>query len=479
MSSSAPTPIGFSIVLDAQTRPVGSGALFGGIPARVMRLSAAGRQALDELSSGPVRSAASGALARRLTDAGLAHPRPPALTQRPDVTVLIPVRDRVEELDRCLTALGDAYPIIVVDDASDDAEAIAKVVAEHGATLLRRATNGGPGAARNTGLRAVGTEFVAMIDSDCVAEPGWIEHLAAHLADPLVAVAAPRIAAAEGAARSYAARYATARGILDLGAAEARVRPLGRVAFVPSAALVARMSALRDCSGDRGEDVFDPRLRTGEDVDLIWRLHKAGHRIRYDASVSVTHHEPDRWRVLLRRRFRYGTSAGPLARRHPEAMPPLILNRWPAAAVAGAIALSPVTAAVGAAGSVVQTRRALRKAQVPADGALRMAGGGIVQTWLATGRFAGQLAAPLLLAGLLHRRTRGSSLALLLGPALMNWWRAARVLDPVRFTAGHLVDDLVYGAGVWRGCIAERTAVPLTPIGTTQARKAYREGEAR
>ena len=39
------------------------------------------------------------------------------------------------------------------------------------------------------------------------------------------------------------------------------------------------------------------------------------------------HDEPQRWRDLLGRRFRYGTSAGPLARRHPGRLAPLVLHR--------------------------------------------------------------------------------------------------------------------------------------------------------
>jgi mycofactocin system glycosyltransferase len=480
----APLPIGFSITLDPEVRRIDEDALFGGTPARVMRLSRAGRSAFAELVAGPIRTPAAAALARRLTDAGLAHPQPPHLDAAPDITVLIPVRDRPAELDRCLRALGDVFPVVVVDDASGDTDAIAKVAADHGAVLVRRDVNGGPGAARNTGLAHVATEFVAMIDSDCVPQPGWIEHLAAHLVDPLVAVAAPRIAAANAGPgldtaatdrrASYAARYAAARGILDLGAEQARVQPLGRVAFVPSAALVARVAALREIAEDGG--VFDPSLRTGEDVDLIWRLHKAGWRIRYDAQATVTHHEPESWRVLLRRRFRYGTSAGPLAKRHPEAMPPLVVNTWPTAAVAGAVIGSPAVIAAGCAGSYVQTRRALGKARVPLDAAPRMARASVLQSWLATGRFASQLASPLLIAGLLRRRSRAAALALLVGPALVNWWRSDRALDPVRFTVAHLVDDAVYGAGVWASAITERTPVPLTPVSTKHVRRALQNG---
>lgn len=461
-----PLPIGFSIVLDSQTRMLAPDTLFGGMPARTMRLSAAGQSAFAELEAGPIRTAAAGVLARRLTDAGLAHPRPP-LSAGLNVTVLIPVHDRPRELARCLAALGDRYPVAVVDDASSEPEAIAKVVADHGARLLARTANGGPGVARNTGLATINTEFVALLDSDCVPDPGWIEALASHLLDPLVAIAAPRIAAASDS-NSFAGRYASARAVLDLGADEALVRPLSRVAFIPSAALVARTAALQSVAV--GGEVFDPAMRTGEDVDLIWRLHKAGWRIRYDAAATVTHHEPDLWRVLMRRRFRYGTSAGPLACRHPEAMPPLVLNAWPGTAVAGALVASPPVAAFGYLGSIAQTRRALTRAKVPVGRTFPMAGGAVVQTWLASGRFATQLFSPLLLAALLIRRTRLGALSLLLGPPLLNWWRSGRRLDPARFATAHIADDIAYGAGVWAGAIGERTAIPLTPISTGRAR---------
>src|SRR6201999_3373006 len=66
---------------------------------------------------------------------------------------------------------------------------------------------------------------------------------------------------------------------------------------------------------------FDPALRYGEDVDLIWRLHDRGWTIRYDPRVVIAH--PDRGASLLRRRFAYGTSAAPLSRKHPTRLAPV------------------------------------------------------------------------------------------------------------------------------------------------------------
>src|SRR5262249_28406861 len=159
------------------------------------------------------------------------------------------------------------------------------------------------------------TELVAFLDSDCVPEPGWIERLAAHLADPAVAAAAPRMVAAP-AGPGWAGRYTTAACCLDLGDAEARVVPGTRVAYVPTAALVVPRPARAPAGSGAASDpaagpgaacdpatgtggAFDPALRWGEDVDLVWRLHDAGWRIRHDPAVRVSHHEPHGWAALL------------------------------------------------------------------------------------------------------------------------------------------------------------------------------------
>lgn len=460
----APLPAGFRVALDQDTRTVAADVLFGGSPSRLMRLSGAGVRALRELRDGPVRSRAAARLARRLTDAGLAHPSPPLPAGPLDVTVVIPVRDRPRELDRCLSALGRDHPVVVVDDGSADATAVAAVCARHGAKLERRARNGGPAAARNTALRAVRTDLVAFLDSDCVPEPGWVRSLAGHFADPLVAAAAPRTVALAG--DSAAGAYTRSRSPLDLGDRAARVAPLTRVSYVPTTALVVRRAVLG--AG------FDESMRVGEDVDLVWRLAEAGWRVRYDPAVRIGHGEPETWRGLLARRYRYGTSAAPLTRRHPGSVAPLVLQPWPGLAAAALVCHRPgVAAAAYAAGTALLTRR-LRKARLPmsALGVLRPMAEGVGHTWLGVARWSVQAAAPAVLTVALHpggpdRRTRWArrlaAASLLAGPPLHEWLHRRPALDAPRFSLALLADDIAYGAGVWHGCARERLWTPLLP----------------
>jgi mycofactocin glycosyltransferase len=48
-------------------------------------------------------------------------------------------------------------------------------------------------------------------------------------------------------------------------------------------------------------------------------------------------------------------------------------------------------------------------------------------------------------------------------PLVVDWARSPRTVNPLLWTAIGLVDGAAYGAGVWRGCLAERTAAPLQP----------------
>ena len=489
-------PRGTRIELDPGTKRLGDGSLFGGSPARVMRLTTAGTAALAELQAGPVRSAAAGQLARRLTDAGLAHPVLPdtvvpagsqhqCTDQRGThtVTVIIPVRNRAAMLDRCLAATGDRYPVIVIDDGSADPAAIAEIAARHGAAIRRRAANGGPAAARNTGLAGVGTDLIAFLDSDCVPPADWVSRLVPHFADPLVGAVAPRIVAL-GSSAAPAARYAAVCGSLDLGPHPGRVLPGSRVSYVPTAALVVRRSALDSVAG--GRRPFDPALRYGEDVDLVWRLHDTGWRIRYEPSVQVPHDGPVSWGGLLERRFRYGTSAAPLARRHPANLAPLVLHPWPAATVVALLTRRPSAAAAGLAGGWFDLTTALRRAGVPADGTPAATLTAVRQTWLGVGRYATQFGAPAIVLALARpggksaaRRwgRRAAAASLLLGPALTAYAESKPELDPVRFTLARITDDICYGSGVWVSCLRERTLVPVKPaVSWRQLRLTGRRG---
>jgi len=462
-------PAGLGLRPDPGSRLLAGGmVLAGGFPVRVLRLTPAGARLVAGWWSGtPVPdSPRARALARRLLDSGIAHPVPAGGSLAADeVTVVIPVRDREDELTRCLAGLARMPRVIVVDDCSHDPAAIARVASGAGARVLRRTANGGPGAARNTGLAAADTPLVAFLDSDCVPGPGWLDALLPHFADPAVGAVAPRIVPDEPG-RTWLARYEGASSTLDMGARASIVRPGSRVPYVPGAALVVRRAA--------AGTAFTETMRVGEDVDFVWRLTASGWRVRYEPAATMRHQHRVRLGEWFARRKDYGTSAAILEQRHPGTVRPLYASAWTALAWLAAAAGHPVAGAACTGAGI--TLLARRLAQVTGEDwlrptartawplAARLAGGGTLAAGRPLGSAISRTWWPLALpAALAVRRMRWPLAALVVMPPLLDWLDRRPPLDPARYVAARLLDDIGYSLGVWQGCAERRTVRPLLP----------------
>ncbi|MEV5414209.1 mycofactocin biosynthesis glycosyltransferase MftF [Thermopolyspora sp. NPDC052614] len=432
--------------------------LLGGVPARLTHLSADEAASVRRWSEGePVGGdPGAGLLARRLVESGLMHPVPPGDAEPLALTVVIPVYGRPQLLARCLEALGRTHPVVVVDDASPDPGPIAEIAGAYGARLIRRAVNGGPGAARNTGLAAVRTPLVAFLDADCVPRPGWLEALLPHFADPLVVAVAPRVVTGAGRPGRLAA-YEGGLATLDMGEGGNLVRPRGAVPFVAGAALLVRRSAVGDG--------FDEGLRDGEDVDLVWRLTARGLHVRFVPAATVEHEPPARLRDWLARRVDYGCTAAPLALRHPGELPAVTMSGWSVVAWGLVVSGFPVAgAALTAAATALLARKLAAWHPRPRQLALRMAAGGTVTAGESLGRTVIRVWWPLAVpAGLTVPKLRLPLAAAALVPAALAYRRSGTALDPLSWIGLRLLDDLAYGLGAWRGCVRHRTIAPLRP----------------
>lgn len=444
---------GGGAVVDRWIRRSDRGRLLtGGAPARMIRLSAAGAMALDGLLAGSASGPDAARLGERLLSAGLIHPVATMPTTQP-LTLIVPVRDGgpgLAELAAELLRLGE---VIVVDDGSRDGSAV--LAAEAGARVEANRGVPGPAGARNTGLALARTELVAFVDADCHSSSGWATRLASLLeADPGLALAAPRVRGLPG--KGAIAHYETGASPLDMGPDPSLVGPGRRVGFVPSAALVARRSALLEVGG------FDERRRVGEDVDLVLRLLARGWRIRYAPEVEVEHRSREDLAGLVRQRFAYARSAAQIDRSHPGAVAPLrgtpqAVAVWLAAAAAPRAGLAAVGGAVLAAttkGSDAATKRALALLTVDSlvVGSRHLARA-LARDWL-----------PLTLLAALSSR-RGRRLAAL---AIAIDVAGARGSDAqpqclLERTLLRQVDNVSYASGLWLGAIRLRSAGAILP----------------
>ena len=409
--------------------------IIGGSPPSVLRITDHGQRIIDDIVSG--NEVSRGVLLDRLLALGIVHPQPDlrsvhAVDGERLVTVVIPTLGALSYAsDHGLGADG----VIVVDDCSDPS-----VV---GATI-RTATNLGPGGARNLGLSQVTTEFCAFVDADVDTGDGaaWLEALLGHFDDARVAAVAPRVRSRD--TRGMRGTYERRHGPLDMGDEPGPVAAGTRLGYVPSAALICRTEVIRSLGG------FDATLRTGEDVDLVWRLVDAGHVVRYDPSVEVSHDPRPTWQAWAKQRIGYGASTAPLARRHPGRLAPVVTSPWSAAAcLAPLVVRRPHIGFAISAGLIGLAGQRLSQRLPELDRATSVStvARGTARTADAIARATRRAWWPLIIAGMPWRPVRRLVIAALL---------AAR--SPLA-----ALDDVVHGIGVWKGMIAERSIAPLLP----------------
>ena len=427
-------------------RPNRGSTILAGSPLRIFRLSTAGVGIAELIEGNQGLPAGHQRLTDRLVDAGAIHPiaTPVNAVSAESVTLVVPTWNR----DVTITHRG---PIIVVDDAST-----VPCSFPSGCTVIRHDINRGPGAARMTGLAAVTTPYVAFIDADVSVTADWLQSLLGHFDDPRCALVAPRVRSAELQSNSLLDRYEVLRSPLDLGLQPARIAAGTAVSYVPAAAMVCRVDAIRQVDG------FDSSMRFGEDVDLVWRLEQLGWRCRYEPSSVVTHQPRPSWKAWAVQRVSYGSSAAPLARRHPSSVAPAHVSGWSLLIWTMIASSHPLAAAVIAGANAIGLRRKLP--DLSTETTLLVVNGH---------RFAGlQLAnairrvwLPVALVGCLFSRRARLITATAFAATLLDrrGTPPAGSIDPCSYLAIRVADDACYCAGVWTGAVTERSIAALVP----------------
>lgn len=208
-------------------------------------------------------------------------PRPS--DQSATLGVVIATRDRAETLARTLerlTTLPENPEILVVDNASRDGTAAMVARRFPGVRLLRLAENRGA-LARNDGVRALRTPYIAFSDDDSWWEPGSLAEAARLLAEnPRLGLVAAEVRVGEER-EPDPINTALARSPLGPSESGAGTAVLGFLAC----AAVARRAALVEVGG------FHPLLFFGaEETLLAYDLAAGGWGVSYCPGVVAAHH---------------------------------------------------------------------------------------------------------------------------------------------------------------------------------------------
>ncbi|MCU1493018.1 MAG: putative glycosyltransferase [Acidimicrobiaceae bacterium] len=212
----------------------------------------------------------------------------------------------------CVASLRSAgiSEIVVVDNSSADGSLERLAGADPAAVLVPTGRNLGYGRAANIGAQRIALDYVLICNPDLVVAPDAVATLVSRLdAQPDCAIVGPRLDNPDGS------RYPSARAFPSLGDAAghalvglvvpdnrwsrryrmeeyfdeqsapgAAAAEAAEVDWVSGACFLARRSGFSSVGGfDEGYFMY------AEDVDLCWRLRRAGWRVLYDQAAVVVH----------------------------------------------------------------------------------------------------------------------------------------------------------------------------------------------
>lgn len=238
------------------------------------------------------------------------------------LSVVLPTYNRLAILQRCLAALGqqtlarNQYEIVVVDDGSRDGTREWLRTRED-VRVIEQASNAGPAAARNAGIRAAQGELVLFLGDDIVAPPQLLEqHVQAHAAS--------------------AGEHVAVLGYAPWGQQQ-EITPLMRYLFEGRSFQQFRYHAIRDaenvpygffytCNLSLHRSfllkygLFDEDFRHayGEDTELAYRLSQHGLQIVFRRELLAEHYHPTSYQQARKRTRVAGQVTALMARKHPE-----------------------------------------------------------------------------------------------------------------------------------------------------------------
>lgn len=246
---------------------------------------------------------------------------PAGESQLPFVSVVMPIRNEADFIERSLTAVmvqdypHDRLEIIVADGCSDDGTV--ERVRASAATDPRIRVLNNAGRIVATGLNQALTvargEIIVRIDGHCEIAPDYVSRCVAHLlADEADGVGGSlETVGATGVSRAIAVAMSS-----PFGVGNSAFRTVsGRSMLVDTVAFGAYRRGILDRAGP-----FDVELVRNQDDEYNYRLRKMGGRLLLAQDVRARYHSRSSLRSLWRQYFQYGYWKVRVLQKHPRQM---------------------------------------------------------------------------------------------------------------------------------------------------------------
>lgn len=211
------------------------------------------------------------------------------------------IRQTIESLQRLDYP---TYEIVVVNDGSTDN--LTEIVSDYAVRLIST-PNKGLSNARNTAAQQARGDIIAYLDDDAYPDPHWLLYVAyAFSTSNHAGIGGPNLVPAEDGAVAHCVANAPGGPVHVLLTDEI-------AEHIPGCNMAFRRDVYLQIGG------CDPIYRTaGDDVDLCWRIQKAGYTIGYHPAALVWHHRRASLKAYWKQQKGYGKAESLLEGKWPQ-----------------------------------------------------------------------------------------------------------------------------------------------------------------
>jgi poly-beta-1,6 N-acetyl-D-glucosamine synthase len=218
------------------------------------------------------------------------------------VSVLIPAFNERAVIARTVRAvlvgLEPPLEVIVVDDGSSDGtgDEVARIAADEPRVRLVRQENAGKATALNRAIALASGDVLVCLDADTLFTPETLPRLTRHFGDPQVGAVAGNVRV--GNRVNLWTLWQSIEYVVSQNVDRRAYALLNAVTVVPGAVGAWRREAVVRAGGFVADTL-------AEDMDLTWRLRRAGWRIVNESDAIGFTEAPDSLRALFKQRFRW------------------------------------------------------------------------------------------------------------------------------------------------------------------------------
>ncbi len=230
----------------------------------------------------------------------------------PHASVIIPVFNAEKTIENCLASILNqtvtrTFEVIAVNDGSTDSTLKLLERLKHPKLRIVNQSNAGPAKARNAGATIALGDILLFTDSDCIADPNWLNQMVEPFADP-------EVAGVQGAYRSKQKEWIAQFIQIEIEHRYERPKQAKNLDWVGSYSAAYRKNIFMQVHG------FDENFSkaSGEDPELSFKIQKAGKKLVFNPNAIIYHQHPTRLAQYLKKKFQHAYWRVLLYRKHSD-----------------------------------------------------------------------------------------------------------------------------------------------------------------